>query len=130
MAGLQGYERAYFFYLLGVYQSPHKLSVQVSYDFQSSPTQSVMISPDNFNPTYGGDPLYGSSSFYGGNPSLEQWRVFFNKQKCQSFQIAVSEVYDSSYGVAPGAGLTLSGLDIVVGLKSGYPRIRAANTVG
>lgn len=130
LMGLQGYERAYFFYMLGTYISPHKLQVQVAYDYAASPEQSVMISPDNFSPAYGGDPLYGNGSPYGGPGSLEQWRIFFSKQKCQSFQISMQEIYDPSFGVAAGAGLIVSGLNITIGGKKKYPTIKTANTVG
>ena len=33
LAGLQGYQRAYFFYLLGTYFTPHKLGLSISYDY-------------------------------------------------------------------------------------------------
>lgn len=127
-AGLQGYERAYFFYLLGTYYSPHKLLIRVGYDYQP-PTQSLIITPDNYAGTYGDETIYGGGS-YGGPGNLEQWRIFFEKQKCQAFQIWIDEVYDASYGVTAGAGLTLSGLNLVVGVKSGYPRLSAARSAG
>lgn len=130
LAGLQGYERAYFFYLLGVYISPHKLAVSIAYDYNSSPTQVSVISPDNFNPSWGGLAQWGSSPSWGGNPSREQWRVFLRQQKCQAFQVSIQEVYDSTLGAPAGAGLTLSGLDLVVGMKSGYPRLKSSNSVG
>lgn len=130
LAGLQGYERAYYFYLLGTYISPHKLSVQIAYDYNFSPSQSTLISPDNFGPAYGGDTLYGNGAAYGGPNSNEQYRVFLQQQKCQAFQISITEQFDPSKGVAPGAGLTLSGLNVTVGLKDTKPRLRAAKSVG
>ncbi len=131
LAGLQGFERAYFFYLLGDYLTPHKLSIQIAYDYNESIAQTVVISPDNFNPTYGSDAgFYGSGSPYGGNDAVEQWRIFFEKQKTQAFQITITEIYDPSYGVAAGAGFTLSGLALVVGAKKGYTAIKAARSAG
>lgn len=130
LAGLQGYERAYFFYLLATYLSPHKLNIQIAYDYQLAPTQNVTISPNNFSSAYGLDPVYGSAAYFGGRSSKEQWRVFFHQQKCESFQITLNELFDSTLGVSAGAGFTLSGLDLVIGAKSTYPRIRAAKAVG
>lgn len=127
LAGLQGFERAYFFYILGTYLSPHKLSVSVAYDYNPSPTQSFIISPDNYAAPYGSDPLYGNNT-YGGSTNIEQWRIFLTQQKCQAFQITITEVFDASFGTIPGAGLTLSGIDLVVGAKGGYPRLRAAHS--
>jgi hypothetical protein len=130
MAGLQGYQRAYWVYLLGHYYTPHILSVAVAYDYNDSPSQISKIYPTNYTPTYGGDSLYGGSSPYGGNQDVEQWRIFLQKQKCESFQLKITEIYDPSYGVSPGQGLSLSGVSVVVGTKSGYPRLAAKNYVG
>jgi hypothetical protein len=130
LAGLQGYERAYFFYLLGTYLSPHKLYITLAYDYNSAPSQYCTILPDNYSAPWGDDNQYGNSSPWGGGSTREQWRVFFKTQKCQSFQISVQELYDSSFSVAPGAGLTLSGLDIVFGTKKGYVPIKATNSTG
>ena len=130
LGGLQGFERAYEFFLLGSYITPHKLSVQLAYDYNPSNIQSSTIAPDNYTPAYGGDNLYGGSSFYGGSGSLEQWRIFFRKQKCQSFQITVTEIYDSSFNIPAGAGFTLSGIDMTVGTKGTRPRLKASRQVG
>lgn len=130
LLGLQGYERAYFFYLLGTYISPHKLSISIGYDYSVSPSQNVIISPDNFAPVYGDDTIYGGGSPYGGASSLEQWRVFFDRQKVQAFQLTVQELFDPTFGTIAGAGLTLSGINMTVGAKGKYPRIKTANTVG
>ena len=130
LAGLQGFERAYFFYLLGTYLSPHKLTVDIAYDYNSSPTQSTTISPDNFAANWGGEQLWGSGQSWGGNGNIEQWRVFLKQQKCSAFQISIQESYDPSFGIPAGAGLTMSGIDLVVGQKSGYPRLKAARQVG
>lgn len=130
LAGLQGFERSYFIYLIGEYKSPHTLTVQVGYDYNGSSVDTYSISPDNFSPAWGGDYVWGQGSPWGGKATLEQWRVFFKKQKCQAIQITVTESYDASFGVAPGAGLTLSGINLVLGAKSTYPRLRASRQVG
>lgn len=130
LAGLQGYQRAYFFYLLGNYFSPHKLTVQIAYDYNSSPTQTIIFTPTNYNPVYGGLDLYGSGSTYGGPSNIEQERFFLNQQKCEAIQLTITESYDASFGVAAGAGLTLSGLNLIVGAKSGYTKLPAVQQVG
>lgn len=130
LAGLQGYQRAYFFYLLGQYFSPHKLQVLIAYDFNPNPVQQSIIFPSNYAPVYGLDTPYGQGSPYGGSSVLEQWRIFFGRQRCEAFQISVSEIYDPKYGVSAGAGLSLSGINVVVGIKKGYRPIRADHSVG
>lgn len=130
LAGLQGFERIYYFYLLANYISPHKLVVGMAYDYNPSISQQVMISPTNYSGPWGSDTLWGSSSPWGGSSNVEQWRVFLNRMKCQAMQITVSEVYDASLGVQAGAGFTMSGINIVLGAKKGYTTIRAANSAG
>jgi len=129
LAGLQGYERAYFFYMLGSYLSPHKLQVQIAYDYNSSPSQSMIIQPDNGTPAWGGEQLWGSGQPWGGPGNIEQWRVFFTQGKCSAFQITIQELFDTSLSTPPGAGFTMSGLDLVIGSKSGYPRLRASRQI-
>lgn len=130
LAGLQGYQRAYYFFLLGTYISPHTLSVSIAYDYAAQATQALTIYPNNYTPPYGGEPLYGDGEVYGGHGNLEQWEVYFEQQKCQAFQIKISENYDSSLGEIAGAGLTLSGLNIVAGLKANAPFLAASQSVG
>lgn len=129
LAGLQGYQRAYFFYFLGKYLSPHKISLQIAYDYEL-PSQSVILTPDNFSAAFGGDSLFGGSDTFGGKSNIENWRIFFDRQKCESFQITFQEIFDAAYGTAPGAGISLSGLNLIAGMKSGYPRLAASRATG
>jgi hypothetical protein len=133
-AGVSGYGRLYDFYLLGTYYTPHKLQVQVSYNFSPGPAQSVLISPDNYNAAWGGGALWGSNppGVWGGIPILEQYRVQPNNigQQCQSFQITINEVFDGTYGVPAGAGFTMSGINMRLGIKKSTRPIRASHAVG
>ena len=136
LAGLQGYQRAFFFYLLGRYLSPHKLMCDIAYDYNSSPSQRTMITPDNLSPTFGGpqtngqDTVYGQDTPYGGPGDLENWRIFLDKQRCSAFQLTISEICDASFGIPAGEGLTLSGLNLVVAIKKGFRPISAAHSAG
>lgn len=121
LAGLQGFERFYALYFLGEYITPFKLSVQIAYDFNPASLQNITVTPDAPSSTYGDEPgTYGSGSPYGGAGTQFKARVFPSKQKCETFQITCNENYDPQYGIAAGAGLTLSALSPVVGLKKGY----------
>lgn len=132
LAGLEGFQRAYMVYLIGTYISAHYLQVQLAYDYAPSPSQSVMISPNSYGGVYGGNavPVYGQGPAYGGPGTLEQWRVFLSTQKCQAFQLTVNEVYNPAYGTPNGAGLSFSGLNMVVGMKKGYVPLPASQSVG
>lgn len=129
VAGLQGYQRAYFFYLLGTYLSPHKLQISVAYDYNASDIHTSIIQPGNFSPTYG-TYTYGAGTPYGGPSNLEQWRIFMKRQKCQSFQISMQEIYDPSFATGSGPGLTMSGLNCVIGIKKGWHPQTNATSVG
>lgn len=135
LAGLQGYQRSIMFYLLGKYYSPHKLNIQVAYDYNASALHNKLISPNNFSPAYGGsgsdeENSYGQQPTYGGPGDVEKWRIFFKKQRCISFQIILDEVYDPSLGAPAGAGLSLSGLNFVAALKKGYYPASSKNSAG
>ena len=125
LTGIQGFQRFYFMYLLGTYYTPYTLNVQLAYNYSLSASQSVIVKPDNYSPNWGGDPVWGSSTPWGGPGNVFEARVFPETQKCETFQVTVNELYDPSLGVASGQGLTLSGLNLVVGAKKGY-RVQSA----
>jgi hypothetical protein len=132
LAGLRGYMRAYWFYFLGTYLSPHKLNLSVAYDYNSSPSQTDLIVPLNYAGPYGSDPYYGGdgSSGYGEPLSLYNWRIFLERQRCKAFQINMQEVFDPTYGTVAGPGLTLSGLNCIVGVKKAYSPISQTQQIG
>lgn len=129
LTGIQGFQRIHEFNLLGTYYTPHILNIGVAYDYQY-PTQQVLIQPSNYSPPFGSDQLYGQSSPFGGPNNLEQWRIFTQTQKCQTFQISLSEVFDPTYATTPGAGFTLSGVNCVISTKAAYRPISGANSAG
>lgn len=131
LAGLQGYQRLYWFLLLAEYATPHTLNVSVAYDFNSNPLDFMTINPDNYNAPFGeADGNFGDESPFGGNDTVEDWRIFATKQKCQSFQITVQEQFDASKGTVPGAGLTFSGISMTAGLKKPYRTQNASRSTG
>lgn len=130
---IQNYQRAYFFYILGQYISPHKLYVSLTYDYETSPSQSIIISPDNYSTPYGSGASqspYGQGTPYGGPSNIESWRVFLERQRCMAFAITLQEVFDSSFGVPAGAGLTISGLNVICAFKKAFRPQSAAQSVG
>ena len=138
LAGVQGFERFYFANLLGTYFSPFKLICNISYNYNPSATQSITVLPDNYTYPWGGEALWGSGGSWGSDQSTmsgSQANVFSARlwpstQKCQSFQVSLQEVYDPSYGVAAGEGLSLTGLQLTVGMKRGYKTQSAAKSFG
>lgn len=130
VAGLQGYERFYFCHLLGTYYTPFKLNMTLAYDYNVGKIQNIIVTPDNVSENWGDDPLWGSGVAWGGPGNVFEARVFPITQKCESFQITIDEAYDSTKGILPGAGLTLSGLNLTVGLKKGYRTNKPSRSFG
>lgn len=134
LAGLQGYQRFYFMYLLGTYYSPFKLNVQLAYDYNPNPIQSVIVTPDNASANWGGENLWGSGGNWGGAGNVLESRVFPDMQKCSSFQLIITEIPDQIsallYNTPVGQGLAISGLNLVVGAKKGYRTQKASRSFG
>jgi hypothetical protein len=129
LQGLSGYQRFLELQILGSYITPHNLNIEFGYDYGPLSEQAE-IQPINGTGDYGSDALFGQTSPYGGPGSLEQWRVQNAQQQCQSFQVSIQEVYDSTQGIPAGAGLTLSAFTAVVGVTKGYRPVKASTTVG
>lgn len=114
LAGLQGYQRSFFFYMLGQYITPHFLQCGIAYDYNQAITQSTLITPNNYSKPYGIDSPYGQGNPYGGPGDVEQWRVFLANQRCQAIQLSIQEIYDPSLGVPAGEGLRMSGINLLI----------------
>ncbi len=133
LGDLQNYQRAYFFYLLGNFISPHKLWIGLSYDYEDIPSQSVVISPTNYSTPFGSGASqspFGQGTPFGGPSSLENWRVFLDRQRCSAFNITLQEIFDASVGAPAGAGLTISGLNVVAAFKKAFRPQPNAKSVG
>lgn len=130
LAGLQGYQRAFFFYMLGQYITPHFLQVGIAYDYNPEVVQSVTITPTNYSQPYGGSSPYGQEDLYGGPGDVEQWRVFLANQRCQAIQLTVQEIYDPSFGVPPGEGLRMSGLNFLISAIRPFRSQPSVNSIG
>lgn len=131
LAGLQGYKRIYEMFMLGEFKTPHRLTVGVAQNYDSSVTQQSTIIPNNYSGPWGSGTSWGSVTTWGGNSAVEQWQINFQQQQVQSFQVTLKEYYDPSFGVAAGAGLTISGLTFTAGIKGNFPQdIPAKNKIG
>lgn len=129
LQGLSGYQRFLELQIVGAYISPHTLNIGFGYDYGPISEQAE-IQPLNNTGVYGSDDLFGQTSPYGGPGKLEQWRVQNAQEQCQSFQVSIQEVYDSTKGVPAGAGLTLSAFTAIVGVTKSYRPVKASTTVG
>lgn len=129
-AGVQGLERFYQMLLLGQYYSPFKLNVQLAFDYNPSIQQATLVTSDNFSPAWGNEPFWGSGSPWGGKSAVFEARINPMRQKVESFQITINEIYDPSFGMVAGAGLTMSGMNLTFGMVRGRRLGSAARTFG
>jgi hypothetical protein len=107
-AGLQAYQRAYKFLLLGDYKSAHSLVVKAAYDFVDTFTQTVTI------------PVLSAPT------TAYQYRVFLAKQSCEAIKLSIEDSQTSPIG----EGFSLSALSLEVGMKTGLNKIEAARSYG
>lgn len=130
---LQNYQRAYTMFLLGSYKSPHKLYCTITYDYDQNPSQADLLVPDNYSTNYS-DGLeqspYGQQQQYGGMGHLEHFRIFLQRQRCMAVAFSVQEIFDPTLGVEAGAGLTLSGINVVCGFKGTWSTISSTKSYG
>lgn len=128
MAGVQGFQRAYRALFLGEYKSPHKLRIQVAYDFDPSFRQEDLIDLTTVYPitNFGDDTPYGSEPVYGGQYPQYQFQIDFAIQKCQSILFQIEDVQSTNFG----EGLALSGFNLMVGAKKGSNKVPASRVFG
>ncbi len=138
LGGIQNFERFYYMLLLGQYISPFSLDVKLAYDYNSSNVQSITVTPSQVPSTWGSEALWGSGPTWGGEGdgswegqvNIFEARVFPARQKCETFQLTISEVFNNSFGVVAGAGLTLSGINLVAGMKRGMRTSKSSRNFG
>ena len=135
LLGLQGFQRIHKMLILGDYISPHTLRIDIAYDFNPNSTQSESIDAglllenstygeSSNQAPYGSDPLYGIDNGIQEYP-LYQWRVFTERQKCQSIQITLED----GQNIQIGEGMSLSGITLEVSGKQGMFKTSAARSV-
>ena len=120
-----------FFISLGLIPSPFQLNVSLAYNYNSSPSQTILVSfPTNpyrigaMRPVWGaGGPLgrprnWGLAITPKAMYSQLDYSLAHKKMLLVSTR-QVQEVYDPTVG-QPAEGLTLSGLNLIIGSKKGY----------
>lgn len=106
LSGLQGFQRVWTAMILGEYVSAHQLSVKFAYDFDSTVSQTVTISPTALLPY--------------------QWQVGPARQKCDTMQITIQDVTTGTLGES----YKLSALSFQAGMKKGTNKVGASQRSG
>jgi len=120
LANIEGFQRIYAILILGDNATlAHKLVINLYYDFEDYPRETLSITPDSLSgAAYGIDSPYGSGSPFGGTfDGTYQFIVRPKTQKCTSIRI---EIFDEFPEGDRTQSFKFSGISIVAGMKSGY----------
>ncbi len=119
---LQGFARLRRFQVLGTYRSPHQLLVDLYYDRDGAPYESITWDPSTvIDPsTWGSDTAWGSGSFWGGSRDGNTYQ-FEHKPKRQKFS-TIRFGFSMIPGTTPGAGYEITELALECGVKPGLQR--------
>lgn len=104
-ASLQGFQRLWEVQILGMYFSPHTLTINIYQDFVDTPTQVVVI------------PVLTA-------PEQYRFRFKILRQKFEAIKI---EIIESQSGT-PGQGFSLSGIAFRAGMKKGLAKLPAGES--
>jgi hypothetical protein len=128
LAGLQGFQRIYRMIVLGEYESPHKLSVEIGYDFNPNYSQFANIDVNSIYPvtTYGEDSPYGEGTPYGGAYPLYQFKTHLTHQKCEALRFRFSDNQNAVTGDY-GASFNITNMALEVGVKKGVNKGAISN---
>lgn len=128
--GIQGYQRVYQAFLLGLYKGTHSLTVGAAFDYDDTFTALAPIAVDTIlgTSTFGSSSPFGADAYFGGvapGQSVYQFRVDVLR-KCQSVQFQITDSQP-----APGnEGFSLSALSLIIGVKRGGNKVPAIKQIG
>ena len=110
VGAVAGFQRLYEVVLQGKVVGTHGITVNVYYDFEESPRETLRYNTGTLS-------AYPIGSIGGSNKILEQLRVQVRDQKCTAVSIEVQE--DLPRGVSPSGAVQWHGAKILIGLRSG-----------
>jgi hypothetical protein len=122
-AGIQGFQRIYEALLVGQFRSSHTLRVRIGYDYNDAWKEDYTISTatalnDN---VFGKDSPFGNQAIFGGSRSpLYQFKINNAQQKCQAIRYEISDINRLA---TDSAGMNLTALTLVVGIKKGAYKV-------
>lgn len=126
LAQMEGFQRIYAIMILGDNASlKHTLNVNLYYDFEQYPRETLKITPTLLESApWGSDATWGSNTPWGGTSPLGaifdgvyQFVVRPREQKCSSIQI---EIFDSFPNGDRSQSFKFSGISLVAGIKQGW----------
>jgi hypothetical protein len=120
---IQGYQRVYRFLFVGDIKSATGISVNLSYDYNTFPTEEYRItSVQMFPQLESGSQPFGTGLYGGQYQGYAQFMVMPATQKCQAIKI---KLVDSPSPQELGEGFRLSAITALVGAKAGTQKLPA-----
>jgi hypothetical protein len=110
LAGIQGYQRIFWVGLLGDYKSPHTLTVEIMYNYDTAIAQTIQLTAD--------------AAFGADVPYQMRFRPRFSR--CQAIKF---RIYDEDHAAAYES-YSISGLSLIIGVKPGLYRDKPSRTLG
>lgn len=124
--GLQQLWRCKRIYLLGEYFSEHSLRMNVWFNREAAPRESVTFEPEDFidDSRWGDDPTWGDSEVWGGQLDGRDYQVSYGleSQKAQSISLEFEEIP----GAEPGRSFELTELAMLWARMPGLGRLADA----
>ena len=114
---LQGFGRMRRFQVLGTFRSPHRLKVELYYDRDVAPYETITWDPATVidQSVWGDDTTWGSGDFWGGSRDAATYQ-FEHKPQRQKFS-TISFRFSMTPVGTPGAGYELTELALECGVK-------------
>jgi hypothetical protein len=129
MSGLQGFQRVRSAAILGEFAGPHKLNIDVSYDFNDTAFDRYVADATALftSNTWGSSGTWGSDSIWGGTYTPYHFVIpSLHRQTCQALSITIQDSQDSGYN----EGYSISGITLEIGTKRGLNKVPQANKLG
>ena len=104
------------------------MRMSVAYDYNDYFFNSYRFNPDQIIETsvYGDSATYGSDAVYGGvSDGVYQFEAHLKVQKCQAIKFKFEDLFNGTNGQA----YSLSDLGLLVGVKKGLNKLKAAKKV-
>ena len=135
LGGIAGFQRGWRIYILGGFDSPHRLRIRVAYDHMDADMQDVTIDPDDIvNATsFGSDSSFGSGAAFGGSNVPYLFVIRPIRQCCTAIRIMLEDVQTRSEVASEGGGegFDISAIVLEVGSNGrGYRHVGENRYVG
>lgn len=125
---IQGYQKAYYVRVLGVYKSLHKLKMNVYYDYELYSSEEYIIDPLAEN-QYNIEVKPTNEEIENGDAinGVYQMKIDLIRKNCQAVRIVIQDIpLDTENNT--GECFALSNITVNIGLKKGLSKIQASKS--